>query len=438
MNRTKDKAAHGLLNLGLVLAAGVALSSNLSLPLKLPLTILLSWGAIKHQRTHELAPADWLMGVASATKGATSELDFLAGKASDRFNFKPLENKRIKPFVHFMRDLDDQLKVMGIDAEAMYRRISSGDIRNTIFGGISREGKSIAAHFALHLWLKANPNLVVWIYDPNFRMGKDTDFLPTWCGIPEGLPQPGEMRSCVVTNKDDFKILWGRYYASFCHRRREKIDGRHPEGFEHLFIIEESTFLFTPDMEAEVKQLGEVATQGQKMNEFIWFVTHTLTKTEWNLDRSTVRQCNVLMGVRMAEDSYQKAGSPQSMKHPSDRAKQYIQTLKGKDQQGFLTNMEFGDSYFPPPPIQGTKDLEFEFVFDEVPDELQKEFDARLQNPDIKEAIDRYLTGELEADGSLSPKKQLFKIVWGKSYNSKSYKRESDILNRYLAKAEEA
>jgi hypothetical protein len=421
------KPLHALINSGLMLGCLVILNSPLKPSLKFPIVLMLGIGAQRQAQKQELLVKHYqqsfqTVAIASLTE-LQSGLSWVKG-------YLP-ESQTDKPKGTLQRIAIDgwrQLAQGNNPVPALYTQFRR---QYLVFAANKREGKTSAAHYGLSLWVEAEPDLLVYIFDPNFGMNDDPKFAPTWLGIPElDVIPDGEIRTGAFKGKAEDLEPFIDVAIALLNQRIES-RSRTPSV---LIGIDELTNLL-PQLDEKsrdrvVSKLNTLVTQGDKHGIYLWVILHTITKEETCLDRVFLRQFHLVIGVELSQDRTVLSNAPRLLpaRAIAHGQEQYRQNgLRA----GFITSLPIADGFLPPPPLpDGLVGLERDWG-NTSEGKLQRLFSDRVQLQEVQETIQLYRTGQLSTKRGEKPKQQLFRIVWGYPINGQR-QAELKILNRYL------
>jgi hypothetical protein len=421
------KPLHALINSGLMLGCLVILNSPLKPSLKFPLVLVLGVGAQRQAQKQELLVKHYQQSFQTVAIASLAELQ--SGLSWVK-SYLP-ETQTDKPKGTLQRIALDgwrQLAQGNNPVPALYAQFRR---QYLVFAANKREGKTSAAHYGLSLWVEAEPDLLVYIFDPNFGMNDDPKFAPTWLGIPEldAIPND-EIRTGAFRGKAEDLESFIDVAIALLNQRIESRSRTPPV----LIGIDELTNLL-PQLDEKnrdrvVSKLNTLVTQGDKHGIYLWVILHTITKEETCLDRVFLRQFHLVIGVELSQDRTVLSNAPRLLpaKAIAHGQEQYRQNgLRA----GFITSLPIADGFLPPPPLpDGLVGLERDWG--NAPEgKLQRLFSERVLLQEVQETIQLYRTGQLSTKRGEKPKQQLFRMVWGYPINGQR-QAELKILNRYL------
>lgn len=421
-----SKPLHALVNSGLMLACLCVLYSPLKPSLKFPLVLCLGIGAQRHAARQELLVKHYTQAFRTASNASLSEcqlgLNWLKGYFPE-----PTDEKPKGMLQRIALDGWQELAKSSNPVPALYAAFQRQYIA---FAANKREGKTSAAHYGLSLWLDAEPDLLVYVFDPNRGMNDDPKFAPTWLGIPEldELPDNDIRTGSFKGKAQDLEAFLDRAIA-LLEQRIEDTSRTPPV----LVIVDELTHqlreLDEKTRERVVVKLDKLATQGDKHGVFVWIILHTITKEESCLDRVFLRQFHLIIGVELSQDRTVLSNAPRILPPQAIVRGQEQYRLHGL-RAGFVTSLPLADGFLPAPPLpDGLVGLERDWG-DTPASRLQTLFAERTQQSEVIEAIRLYRIGQLPKNGE-KPKSQLFRLVWGYPLNGQR-QAELKILNRHL------
>jgi hypothetical protein len=234
--------------------------------------------------------------------------------------------------------------------------------KSLLFAGNPREGKTVAAHYALRQWVDANPSLVVFAFDKHFGMNNDPRFGSNWLGVPlvEGVPK--NVQSCVVkAGSHSLETFLRRVEELLAYRVQAQV--REPAV---VVVIDEFTNLLEALSEGEVEQIvkifSQVATEAPKFGINFWLILHSLTKEEIGIPRKVLRACHVVMGCEMTQDRIQVSNCPRTLDSDAIGYGQSVYREVGGLPAGFVTSLPVPNGYLPVPSLpNGLGDLVVEW-----------------------------------------------------------------------------
>lgn len=252
--------------------------------------------------------------------------------------------------------------------------------KSMIFAGNPREGKTVAAHYALYQWAKSDPDLVVYANDMHLGMNNDPKFASNWIGIPRVDEIPKDVRTCVVKSTP-------RMLERFLKPVRDLLQYRkqHNVNNPHVVVaIDEFTnqldALDEKEVESIVKTFAEIATEAPKYGINFWLILHSLTKDDLGgLSRKVLRAAHVVMGAEMTQDRIQVSNCPRSLPQDSVDFAQSLYRQVGLP-AGFATSLPIPDGYLPPPPLEnGLQDLILDWRPVAVPTQVSEVVEQRSE-----------------------------------------------------------
>jgi hypothetical protein len=420
-----SKPLHALVNSGLMLACLCVLYSPLKPSLKFPLVLCLGIGAQRHAARQELLVKHYQQALRTAANSSLGEcqlgLNWLKGYFPE-----PTDSKPKGMLQRIALDGWQELTKGNNPVPALYAAFRRQYIA---FAANKREGKTSAAHYGLSLWLDAEPDLLVYVFDPNRGMNDDPKFAPTWLGIPEldELPDDDIRTGSFKGKARDLEAFLNPAIA-LLEQRSENLS-RTPAA---LVIVDELTHqlreLDEKTRERVVVKLNNLATEGDKHGIYLWIILHTITKEESFLDRVFLRQFHLIIGVELSQDRTVLSNAPRILPPAAIVRGQEQYRLHGL-RAGFVTSLPAADGFLPAPPLpDGLVGLERDWG-ESPTSRLQILFAERLQSPAVKEAVQLYRRGLLKGDEK--PKHLLFRLVWGYPLNGQR-QAELKILNRHL------
>jgi hypothetical protein len=421
------KPLHALINSGLMLGCLVILNTPLKPSLKFPLVLVLGIGAQRQAQKQELLVKHYqqsfqTVAIASLTE-LQSGLSWVKGYLPE-----PQTDKPKGTLQRIALDGWRQLAKGNNPVPTLYAQFRR---QYLVFAANKREGKTSAAHYGLSLWVEAEPDLLVYIFDPNFGMNDDPKFAPTWLGIPELDVIPDD-EICTGAFRGKAKDLEPFIDVAIA-LLNQRIESRSRTPSVLIGIDELTNLLPQLDEKSRdrvVSKLNTLVTQGDKHGIYLWVILHTITKEETCLDRVFLRQFHLVIGVELSQDRTFLSNAPRLLpaKAIAYGQEQYRQNgLRA----GFITSLPIADGFLPPPPLpDGLVGLERDWG--NAPEgKLQRLFSERVLLQEVQETIQLYRTGQLSTKRGEKPKQQLFRIVWGYPINGQR-QAELKILNRYL------
>ncbi|MBD3882141.1 hypothetical protein IFO70_10260 [Phormidium tenue FACHB-886] len=234
--------------------------------------------------------------------------------------------------------------------------------RSMIWAGNPREGKTVAAHFALWLWAKADPKLVIFAFDKHFGMNNDLKFASNWVGVPLLEEVPKNVQTCVVKKSaKDLEKFLRKVQELLTYRIQNNINTPHV-----VVPIDEFTNLLESldekEVESIVKIFAEIATEAPKYGIYFWLILHSLTKEEIGIPRKVLRACHVVMGCEMTQDTVQVRNCPRSLPQEAVDYGQSVYRERGLP-AGFVTSLPIPQGYLPPPNLpNGLADLKIDWA----------------------------------------------------------------------------
>jgi hypothetical protein len=422
-----SKPLHSLLNIGLMIGCLVVLNSALKPSLKVPLVIGLAIAAQRHAQRQELLVKHYQQGFRSVSDASLTELQNGLGWLKGYLPAPPTDQPK-GVLQRIALDGWKELTKGNNPIPALYAQFQRQYIA---FAANKREGKTSAAHYGLSLWVEAEPDLLLYIFDPNRGMNDAPKFAPTWLGIPElnAIPE-NEIRTGAFKGKAEDLEPFIDVAIALLNQRIEESSRTPPA----LIAIDEVTNLL-PQLDEKsrdrvVSKLNTLVTQGDKHGIYLWIILHTITKEETCLDRVFLRQFHLVIGVELSQDRTVLSNAPRILPPQA--------IVKGQEQYrlyglraGFVTSLPIADGFLPAPPLpDGLVGLERDWG--DMPEiRLQKLFNDRVQQTAAQEAIRLYRAGKLSTRLGDKPKNQLFRAVWGYPLNGQR-QAELKILNRYL------
>jgi hypothetical protein len=421
------KPLHALINSGLMLGCLVILNSPLKPSLKFPLVLVLGIGAQRQAQKQDLLVKHYQQSFQTVAIASLAELQsglsWVKGYLPE-----PQTDKPKGTIQRIALDGWRQLAKGNNPVPALYAQFRR---QYLVFAANKREGKTSAAHYGLSLWVEAEPDLLVYIFDPNFGMNDDLKFAPTWLGIPEldAIPDD-EIRTGAFRGKAEDLESFIDVAVALLNQRIESRN-RSPSV---LIGIDELTNLL-PQLDEKsrdrvVSKLNTLVTQGDKHGIYLWVILHTITKEETCLDRVFLRQFHLVIGVELSQDRTVLSNAPRLLpaKAIAHGQEQYRQN---GIRAGFITSLPIADGFLPPPPLpDGLVGLERDWG--NAPEsKLQRLFSDRVLLQEVQETIQLYRMGQLSTKRGEKPKQQLFRMVWGYPINGQR-QAELKILNRYL------
>jgi hypothetical protein len=421
------KPLHALINSGLMLGCLVILNSPLKPSLKFPLVLVLGIGAQRQAQKQELLVKHYQQSFQTVAIASLAELQsglsWVKGYLPE-----PQTDKPKGTLQRIALDGWRQLAKGNNPVPALYAQFRR---QYLVFAANKREGKTSAAHYGLSLWVEAEPDLLVYIFDPNFGMNDDPKFAPTWLGIPElDVIPDDEIRTGAFRGKaEDLESFIDVAIALL----NQRIESRSRTSSVLIGIDELTNLLPQLDEKSRdrvVSKLNTLVTQGDKHGIYLWVILHTITKEETCLDRVFLRQFHLIIGVELSQDRTVLSNAPRLLptKAIAHGQEQYRQNgLRA----GFITSLPIADGFLPPPPLpDGLVGLERDWG--NAPEsKLQRLFSERVLLQEVQETIHLYRTGQLSTRRGEKPKQQLFRMVWGYPINGQR-QTELKILNRYL------
>jgi hypothetical protein len=422
-----SKPLHALINSGLIVGCLIILNSSLKPSLKFPLVLVLGIGAQRQAQKQELLVKHYQQSFQTVAIASLTELQSGLVWLKD---YLP-EPKTDRPRGALQRIAIDGWRELfkgNNPAPALYNQFKRQYIA---FAANKREGKTSAAHYGLSLWIEAEPDLLLYVFDPNLGMNDDPVFAPTWLGIPElDTLLDGEIRTGAFKGKAKDLEPFIDVAVALLNQRIDSLS-RTPS---ILIGIDELTNLL-PQLDEKsrdriIGKLNTLVTQGDKHGIYVWIILHTITKEETCLDRVFLRQFHLVIGVELSQDRTVLSNAPRLLPPKAIAYGQEQYRLHGL-RAGFITSLPVADGFLPAPPLpNGLVGLERNWG-DTPETKLQKLFRERLQQQNIVEAIHLYRAGQLPVRQGEKPKHQLFRLVWGYPISGRR-QAELKILNHYL------
>jgi hypothetical protein len=422
-----SKPLHALINSGLMVGCLLILNSSLKPSLKFPLVLVLGIGAQRQAQKQELLVKHYQQSF--QTMATTSLAELQSGLVWIK-GYLP-EPQADRPKGTLQRIALDGWREISRGNNPVPTLYSQFKRQYIAFAANKREGKTSAAHYGLSLWMESEPDLLLYVFDPNFGMNDDLKFAPTWLGIPEldALPDE-EIRTGAFKGKAKDLEPFIDVAIALLNQRIES-RSRSPSV---LIGIDELTNLL-PQLDEKsrdrtISKLNTLVTQGDKHGIYVWIILHTITKEETCLDRVFLRQFHLVIGVELSQDRTVLSNAPRLLPPKAIAHGQEQYRLHGL-RAGFITSLPVADGFLPTPPLpDGLVGLERDWG-DTPETRLQKLFRERLQQQSVVEAIHLYRAGQLPVRQGEKPKHQLFRLAWGYPISGRR-QAELKILNRHL------
>jgi hypothetical protein len=420
-----SKPLHALINSGLMVACLCVAFSPLKPSPKYFLVAVLAISAQRHAARQELLVKHYSRAFRMAANASLKEAQ-LGLKWLGKYAPEPTDSKPKGMLQRIALDGWQELTKGNNPVPALYAAFYR---QYVAFAANKREGKTSAAHYALSLWLDAEPDLLVYVFDRNRGMNNDPKFAPTWLGIPylDELPDDDICTGSFKGKAKDLESFVDRATA-LLEQRGEDLS-RTPSV---LVIIDELSHLL-PELDEKTRdrvilKMNRLATEGDKHGIYLWIILHTITKEETCLDRVFLRQFHLVIGVELSQDRTVLSNSPRLLPPKAIAYGQEQYRLQGL-RAGFITSLPVADGFLPAPPLpEGLVGLERDWG-DSSQSKLQALFAERVQMPEVIEVIRLYRLGQMPKGEK--PKHQLFRAVWGYPLNGQR-QTELRILNSHL------
>jgi hypothetical protein len=292
-----SKSLHALVNSGLIVACLCVFYSPLKPSLKFPLVLYFGVGAQRHAARQALLVKHYQQALRTAANASLSECQLGVNWLKGYFP-EPTDSKPKGMLQRIALDGWKELAHSNNPVPALYAAFRRQYIA---FAANKREGKTSAAHYGLSLWMDAEQDLLVYVFDPNRGMNDDPTFAPTWLGIPEldELPDDDIRTGSFKGKAKDLEAFLDRAIALL--EQRSENSSRTPAA---LVIVDELTHqlreLDEKTRERVVVKLNKLATEGDKHGIYLWIILHTITKEETFLDRVFLRQFHLIIGVELS------------------------------------------------------------------------------------------------------------------------------------------
>ncbi|HEY9695909.1 MAG TPA: hypothetical protein V6D10_01370 [Trichocoleus sp.] len=433
MSKTEQNL-HATVNIGLLAAALALMVSPMRPVLKMAIVGSLTLAAQRHAQKQELLVRDYQAAAALAGNAITTEIQSATSWLQSYF--PELQGKPKNRVQRIVMDAYRELLKAPTSPIALYAKLAR---QSVVFVGNPREGKSVAAHYALSVWVDEQPDLIPYIFDPAYGVNDNPKFRSNWLGIPRVMTCPKDVQTCVFkgTAKQLYNFLEPAYLL-FQYREQEAIS----DGPPVVVLIDELSNKLNELEEEQIKPIAKIiqalAGQAPKYGIFFWGILHTTTKDEMGLPRQAIRHCASVMGVEASQDKSQLNNIPRSI---PDAAVQYGQEqyrLRGGKPAGFVTSVPVENGYLPPPPLSGLDELLRDWMTDDGQTQLEIEFAQRLELDEVQQSIELYQAGLLkDPTEKEEPKKYLFRLVWGIPYRGDRTEHRA-LLDAYLEQQKQA
>lgn len=262
--------------------------------------------------------------------------------------------------------------------------------QHMMFVGNQGEGKTNACHFALYSWLAtATPDdfPIIYVFDPHYGSGRDPRYASTWLGIPKADEVPKTVSTCVFHGEPDDLEAWFRpIMRLYKHRKINEIDisrGARPV----IIVIDELTnhlgIMNDAKAKAVIQVLKELATGAPKFGFSFWGIVHDLAESNTAIPRTLYRQCHIVMGAGMSQDTAQVSCSPKKFSsHTLEYAAVVSRNTPPKTPAGYVTSLPVPDGFLPPAPLTN-KEMELQWLPEQT--ELRErdpyeDWDDQLEN----------------------------------------------------------
>ena len=261
--------------------------------------------------------------------------------------------------------------------------------QHMMFVGNQGEGKTNACHFALYSWLAtATPEdfPIIYVFDPHYGAGRDPRYASTWLGIPKVDEAPKTVSTCVFHGEPDDLEAWMRpIMRLYKHRKTNGIDisrGARPV----IIVIDELTnhlgVMNDAKAKAVIKNMKEMATGAPKFGFSFWGVVHDLAESNTMVPRTLYRQCHIVMGAGMSQDTAQVNCSPRKFSsHTLEYAAVASRNTPPKTPAGYATSLPVPDGFLPPAPLTN-KEMELQWTTEQtelVEHDPYKQWDEQLE-----------------------------------------------------------
>ncbi|MEP0911784.1 hypothetical protein NDI45_12760 [Leptolyngbya sp. GB1-A1] len=422
-----ERTLHAQVNLALVTAALVLIVAPMRPVLKMAIVGTLTLAAQRHAQKQELLVRDYQTAVAVAGNAVSSELNGFANWLKG--HFPELEGKPKNRIQKICLDGYRELLKAPSNPIAKYAKLAR---QSLIFVGNPREGKSVAAHYALSAWVDEDPDLILYVFDPALGVNDSPRFRSNWLGIPRLTTCPKDVQTGVFKGSaKQLRDFLEPAYLLFQGREREEVN--YPPV---AMVVDELSNKLNELSEKEIEPIAQMiqalAGQAPKYGIFFWGILHTTTKEEMGLPRQTIRHCAAVMGVEAAQDKSQLSNLPRTIPPGAISFGQQQYRLRGGNPAGFVTSIPIENGYLPVPPLEGLDELLRDWVTEDGQTQLEIEFAQRLELPEVQEAIELYLSGLLKDPSEKEePKKYLFRLIWDIPYRGDRTEHRA-ILDRYL------
>ncbi len=293
-----------------------------------------------------------------------------------------------------------------MDPAALYARCIGTSM---LWAANPREGKTIAAHYALWVWAQSDPNLVIFWFDPHLGMNNDPRWASNWLGVPVMTKLPQNVQTGVYKGEPRDLLKFLKVVDELLKFRKQNNVNQPPVvvGIDEFTSQLEQIEIIPEVGEAIATQIRQVfsriATEAPKFGINFWLILHSLTKDEIGIDRKVIRAAHVAMGAEMTQDRIQVSNCPRKIPDKAIELVQEIFQEYGKP-AGFATTLPVPEGYLPPPPIAGTAELvlqwlppepeseasssewdeDFEAKYGADPDDLIAAEKSNLKQSDIK------------------------------------------------------
>lgn len=288
----------------------------------------------------------------------------------------------------------EQQEAQGSTAPQLYANAIK---KSMVWAGCTGEGKTVAAHYALAQWADSDKDLVLYVFDMHFGMGRSDKYSSNWLGVPHEQKPPRYIKSCVVSGDPaDLEAFLAPVIKLFQYRKQNKASAP-----TVVVVVDEFTNLLQSVDEETAERIckaySQFATEAQKYGIFIWFILHSLTKEDLGgFPRVVLRQCHIVMGAEMTQDTVQCTNSPKKLP-PSAIAYAQDAYRSGGLPAGFATSLPVADGYLPVAPVSDLRDLIRDWVTvndqAEQQAEVQKESEpqAKVEGGNIHQAIANWI-----------------------------------------------
>lgn len=246
-------------------------------------------------------------------------------------------------------NLDEWREANGLNAQTCEQLYGQCIAKSILFAGNPREGKTVAAHYALRQWVDTDPSLVIFAFDKHLGMNNDARFGSNWLGIPKVEGIPNNVSTCVVkAGSHQLERFLRRVEELLAYRLQTET--REPAV---VVVIDEFTNLLEAlseeEVEAIVKIFGQIATEAPKYGINFWLILHSLTKEEIGIPRKVLRACHVVMGAEMSQDRIQVSNCPRTIPTTAIDHGQSVYRELGGLPAGFVTSLPVPNGYLPVP-----------------------------------------------------------------------------------------